>query len=162
MRLNFNRYSVSSQWWKNAISTGNFYRIRICLIFLQILQRWQSKAKSLVFPTMQELFLYVTYLNAPKHIKVRLPFLYTLCIYIYTYMYTHTPTRTRTRTHTHAHTRDSFGLQNTHTPYARDSFGLQNTKEYSMTCRQSETYSDKYTSKTYHYSLFHPRGIFRW
>ena len=38
MGLNFNRFSTNSQRWKNAISTGNFYRIRICLIFLQILQ----------------------------------------------------------------------------------------------------------------------------
>ena len=33
MELNFNRFSMNSQRWKNAISTGNFYRIRICLIF---------------------------------------------------------------------------------------------------------------------------------
>ena len=46
--------------------------------------------------------------------------------------------------------------------YKRDSFGLRNTKECSMTYRQSETYSHKNASKTYHYSLFHPRGIFRW
>ena len=118
MRLNFNRYSVSSQWWKNAISTGNFYRIRICLIFLQILQRWQSKAKSLVFPTMQELFLYVTYLNAPKHIKVRLPFLYTLCIYIYTYMYTHTHPHAHARTRTH--TREIVLVCKTHTHHMHE------------------------------------------
>ena len=39
---------------------------------------------------------------------------------------------------------------------------MRNTKECSMTYRQSETYSHKNASKTYHYSLFHPRGIFRW
>ena len=62
MGLHFNRFSINSHRWINAISTGNFYRIRICLIFLQILQkRWQSKAKSLVFPTTQEWFLYVKY-----------------------------------------------------------------------------------------------------
>ena len=62
MGLNFNRFSINSQGWKNAISTGNFYRIRICLIFLQILQyRWQLKDKSWVFPTTQELSLYVKY-----------------------------------------------------------------------------------------------------
>ena len=33
-------------------------------------------------------------------------------------------------------------------------------QECSMTYRQSETYSHKNASKTYHYSLFHPRGIF--
>ena len=60
MGLNFNRFEINSQRWKNAISTGNFYCVRICLIFLQILQ-WQSKAKSLIFPTTQELFLYVKY-----------------------------------------------------------------------------------------------------
>ena len=38
------------------------YCIRIWLIFLQILEkRLQSKAKSLIFPTTQELFLYVKY-----------------------------------------------------------------------------------------------------
>ena len=62
MGLNFNRFSINSHRGKNAISTGNFYCIRICLIFLQILQqRWQSKAKGLIFPTTQELFLYVKY-----------------------------------------------------------------------------------------------------
>ena len=62
MELNLNRFSINSQRWKNAISIGNFYRIRICLIFFQNLQqRWQSKAKSLVFLTTQELFLYVKY-----------------------------------------------------------------------------------------------------
>ena len=45
--------------------TGNFYRIRICLVFLQILQRWQSRAKSLIFPTAQEFFLYVTNIQRP-------------------------------------------------------------------------------------------------
>ena len=34
--------------------------------------------------------------------------------------------------------------------YRRDSFGLRNTKECSMTYRQSETYSHKNASKTYH------------
>ena len=43
----------------------------------------------------------------------------------------------------------------------RDSFGLRNTKECSMTYRQSETYSHKNASRTYHYSLFHPRGILK-
>ena len=33
---------------------------------------------------------------------------------------------------------------------------------YMFLYRQSETYSHKNASKTYHYSLFHPRGIFRW
>ena len=32
-------------------------------------------------------------------------------------------------------------------------------QECSMTYRQSETYSHNNASKTYHYSLFHPRGI---
>ena len=62
MGLNFNRFSINSQRRKNAISTGDFYRIRIFLIFLQILQyRWQSKAKSVVILTKQELSLYVKY-----------------------------------------------------------------------------------------------------
>ena len=32
MGLHFNRFSINSHRWKNAISTGNFYRIRFCLI----------------------------------------------------------------------------------------------------------------------------------
>ena len=58
MGVNVNRLLVNSQWWKYAILTGNFYPIRICSIFLQILQeRWHLKDKSLVFPTVEELFL---------------------------------------------------------------------------------------------------------
>ena len=35
---------------------------------------------------------------------------------------------------------------------------MRNTKEYSMTYRQSETYSHKNASKTYHYSLLDETG----
>ena len=35
MGLHFNRFSINSHRWKNAISTGNFYCTRICLIFFQ-------------------------------------------------------------------------------------------------------------------------------
>ena len=34
--------------------------------------------------------------------------------------------------------------------------------ECSMSCRQGKMYKLQHTSKTYHYSLFHPKGIFRW
>ena len=51
--------------------------------------------------------------------------------------------------------------------YKRVSFGLRNTKECSMTYRLSETKRNETCNrakylKTYHYSLFHPRGIFTW
>ena len=81
MGLNFNRFSINSQRWKNAISTGNFYRIRICLIFLQISQyRWQSKAESLVFLTTRELFLYVKYRTSNSKSKFDYLFFDTPCI----------------------------------------------------------------------------------
>ena len=51
-----------SELWKYAISTGNFYLIPICSIFLQILpKRWHSKAKRLLFPIVEELFTYNKY-----------------------------------------------------------------------------------------------------
>ena len=62
MRVNFNRFSINSQRWKYAILTGNFYLIRICSIFLQILQkRSHLKDKSVVFQTVKELFLCIKY-----------------------------------------------------------------------------------------------------
>ena len=55
MQVNFNKFSINFQRWKYAILTGNFY-----LIFLPILQKWwHLKHKSLVFPTVKELFLYI-------------------------------------------------------------------------------------------------------
>ena len=39
--------------------------------------------------------------------------------------------------------------------------GLQNAKECSMSYRQSKLYKLQRTSKNYHYSLLHPKGIFR-
>ena len=60
--LNFNRFSLNFQNEKNAILTGNFYLIRICSLFLQILQYWwYSKTEILRFLTVKELFLYVKY-----------------------------------------------------------------------------------------------------
>ena len=81
MGLNFNRFSINSQRWKNAISTGNFYRVRICLILLQILQwRWQLEAKSLVVPATQELFLYVKYWTLYSTSKFDYHFFDTPCM----------------------------------------------------------------------------------
>ena len=50
----FIRCSNNAQRWKNAISTGYFHLNRIRPIFLQISQKLQSKAKSLVFPPAKE------------------------------------------------------------------------------------------------------------
>ena len=58
MKVNFTRFSMNSHAWKYAISTGNFYLIRICSIFLQILhKRLHSKDQSQVITTVKGLFL---------------------------------------------------------------------------------------------------------
>ena len=78
MGLNFNKFSINSQRWKNAIST-----IRICLIFFKFYNNggnWQSKAKSLFFPTTQELFLYVKYWMPYSTPKFDYHFFDTPCI----------------------------------------------------------------------------------
>ena len=62
MGVNLNRFSMNSKLRKYAISTNNFYLIRICSIFLQILQKWlHLKDKSIVFVTVKQLFLYIKY-----------------------------------------------------------------------------------------------------
>ena len=76
MGLNFNRFPINSQRWKNAISTRNFYRIRICLLFF----KWESKANDLIFPTTLELSLYVKYWTPYSTSKFDYRFFDTPCI----------------------------------------------------------------------------------
>ena len=62
----------NAQRWKYAISTGNFYSIRIFSIFLQISQKMVTFES--YKPGLSERMISVDYMNALKHSKVRVPF----------------------------------------------------------------------------------------
>ena len=89
MRLNFNRFSINSQWWKNAISNGNFYRIRIwhCLIFLQSKFGDNQKLKTLSSQLRKNYFSMLNIKRPIAH-QSSIIFFDTLCRVIYPWSYT--------------------------------------------------------------------------